>query len=94
MCTDLNINPYISIMTNKLYLCKIASWSVLAFSASGLIAYAWTKQLITSGGIAATEFGVKLTMYACFEHIWGKYLHTTPPPSAPSSSASAPSIDP
>ncbi len=80
-------------MTNKLYLCKIATWSILAFTASGLIAYAWTKKLITSGGIAATEFGVKLTMYACFEHIWGKYLHTPPLPSTPHPSPSGSSID-
>ena len=80
-------------MTKKLYLCKIASWSILAFTASGLIAYAWTKKIITSSGIAATEFGVKLTMYACFEHIWGKYLHTPPPPDTLSSSPSGSSID-
>ena len=56
-----------------LFILKISLWSVLAFTASGIIAYVWTNELYLSTGIALTEFCVKLTMFAIFEYIWKKY---------------------
>jgi len=58
-------------MKNRYYL-KIGSWSILAFTASGIIAYVWTKEIIQSTGIAVTEFCVKLSMFALFEYGWDK----------------------
>ena len=57
----------------SLFIIKISLWSILAFTASGIIAYAWTNELYISTCIALNEFCVKLTMYATFEYIWKKY---------------------
>lgn len=82
-------------MIHKLYLCKIATWSILAFSASGIIAYAWTNEIITSGGIAITEFCTKLSMFAMFEYTWNKHCNNNLNTSSntPVSSASSTSLD-
>ena len=57
-------------VSNKLYYLKILTWSVLAFTTSGIISYIWTRRIITSVGIAVTEFVVKFTMYSLFEYFW------------------------
>jgi uncharacterized membrane protein len=55
---------------NKLYYLKIISWSIIAFTTSGIISYVWTRKIITSVGIAITELLVKFTMYSIFEYFW------------------------
>jgi len=46
------------------------SWSIIAFTTSGIISYVWTRKIITSVGIAITELLVKFTMYSIFEYFW------------------------
>ncbi len=51
---------------------KALSWRILASTATGLIAYAFTVDRLISMSIAVTDFIVKILLYYIHERIWSK----------------------